>query len=340
MQATLKHVTSETVLPVQAGPGAAPDEEVSSSDGDFATGHRTSQNRLKEAFGAVKVRCTLAAEFVQAKAASARSTVSDVLDSARISAVSYAQAGQEKFTGATSGVKARFSSLLCNVAETRAIATNYVLKIYGEGTAIVLNTLQGGRARATSSAQLLQEKVAERTAQTRSTCVATYDMASEKAVQATTVAKAKAVEVSSAARDAAADPRVQCTAASAAGGAVAVGATGGATGLAAGSAIGAAVGVVPALFTFGLSIPIGAAIGGGAGLVMGTAVGSTVGAVGGGAAGYKAYSNKDEIRSSVSSTMTKVGDASDYVKDSVSASASSAKEVASKLRARLVGNRQ
>lgn len=77
------------------------------------------------------------------------------------------------------------------------------------------------------------------------------------------------------------------TAASAAGGAVAMGTVGGATGFLAGGAIGAAVGIVPGLFTFGLAVPVSAAIGSGIGTISGVTMTGTVGAVGGGAAGYR-----------------------------------------------------
>jgi len=89
--------------------------------------------------------------------------------------------------------------------------------------------------------------------------------------------------------DVASDRAVQASAASAAGGAVLGGTGGGAAGLVAGGVMGAACGVLPAVFTFGLSIPIGAAVGSGAGLCIGVTAGTTTGLVGGGLAGYGAY---------------------------------------------------
>jgi len=80
--------------------------------------------------------------------------------------------------------------------------------------------------------------------------------------------------------------RLQVAAASAAGGALALGLSGGAVGSVAGGFLGGAVGIVPAFFTFGLSIPICAAVGSGAGFCSGLAVGGTTGLVSGGAAGY------------------------------------------------------
>merc|ERR550534_1393663 len=109
------------------------------------------------------------------------------------------------------------------------------------------------------------------------------------------------------------DPKVQVTAAAAAGGAVSLGAGGGVAGLTGGGAIGAACGIVPAIFTFGLSIPIGAAIGAGTGLVVGTAVGGTAGLVGGGATGYGAYKKRKEIRSGAEGTLSKAMDCSEYL---------------------------
>jgi len=91
------------------------------------------------------------------------------------------------------------------------------------------------------------------------------------------------------------DRGVQVSAASAAGGAVVVGAGGAATGLAVGSTVGAAIGVLPALFTFGASIPICAAAGGAVGTAMGTLCGGAVGLVGGGAAGYGTYAKRESI---------------------------------------------
>lgn len=95
------------------------------------------------------------------------------------------------------------------------------------------------------------------------------------------------------ARQLAATPEFQVTAATAVGGAALLGTSGSGIGLAAGGLFGAAVGTVPAVFTFGLSIPIGAAIGGGVGLCIGAVSGTCAGLVGGGAMGYSAYSHRD-----------------------------------------------
>jgi len=127
-------------------------------------------------------------------------------------------------------------------------------------------------------------------------------------------AKARASELGASACGLAGDQRVQVSAASAASGAIALGASGGATGLAVGGALGAALGLVPAVFTFGLSIPISAAMGGGAGLLVGTTVGGTVGAVGGGAAGYSLYSRKDDIGMCAVYVKAKAAEASELVR--------------------------
>mmetsp|Transcript_101154 Transcript_101154/g.292522 ORF Transcript_101154/g.292522 Transcript_101154/m.292522 type:complete len:416 (-) Transcript_101154:171-1418(-) len=99
---------------------------------------------------------------------------------------------------------------------------------------------------------------------------------------------------------------VAATAAGALGAAMAFGAAGGTAGLATGSAVGAVIGLAPALVTFGLSIPIGAAIGGGTGLLAGAAAGSAVGAVGGGAAGFGAYSHREQLAEAAVWAMAKV----------------------------------
>jgi hypothetical protein len=143
-----------------------------------------------------------------------------------------------------------------------------------------------------------------------------------KTAEAAAVTQEKLAAAATFARTKASEPQVQAVAASAASGAVALGASGGALGLTAGGAIGAACGVVPAIFTFGLSIPIGFAIGSGTGFFVGTAVGGTAGLVGGGAAGYGVYGQKDEIKSGLGSTWTKVNDCADYAKGRVQASAS------------------
>merc|ERR1719356_461716 len=96
-------------------------------------------------------------------------------------------------------------------------------------------------------------------------------------------------------RDTAHEPCVQVTVASAASGAVMLGASGGATGFVTGGIVGAVLGVIAAPVTLGLSVPVGTAVGSAAGLGCGTAVGVTTGFWGGGATGYglfRAYSKR------------------------------------------------
>jgi hypothetical protein len=109
------------------------------------------------------------------------------------------------------------------------------------------------------------------------------------------------------------DRGAQVTAASALGGAAAMGASGGFAGLTTGTVIGAACGVVPALFTFGLSIPIGAVVGGTTGLCAGTVAGGSVGLVGGGAAGRSVHKNQDKIRDGMTATVSKASGCKDYM---------------------------
>jgi len=106
----------------------------------------------------------------------------------------------------------------------------------------------------------------------------------------------KVSELGEGVREVVHDPRAQVTAASAVGGAVAMGTGGAATGLVSGGLLGAACGLVPAVFTFGLSIPIGAAVGGGVGLCAGATMAGTAGLVGGGALGYKTYGKEEAPR--------------------------------------------
>jgi len=135
----------------------------------------------------------------------------------------------------------------------------------------------------------------------------------------------RTMEAADYARNVASDPKAQAVGASAAGGAVVVGALGGAAGTVGGGVVGAAVGLPTALFTFGLSIPVCSVICGTLGGAGGTAVGSTVGLVGGGATGYGVYSKKDEIRSGAAVTLSQIQGSADYVKEHVQVSARNAR---------------
>jgi len=133
--------------------------------------------------------------------------------------------------------------------------------------------------------------------------------------------RAKTKELSLATKDFASKKSVQTTAASAVGGAMAVGTGGAVAGVATGSIAGAAAGLPLALFTFGLSIPVCAVLGGGAGLVVGVTTGATAGAMGGGAAGYGAYQHRDEIRSAAGAVAAKANSGAEFVKGKASSGA-------------------
>jgi len=143
-------------------------------------------------------------------------------------------------------------------------------------------------------------------------------------------AKSSAIDTAERARAVAGDRAVQTTAASAAGGAVAMGTSGAAAGFVGGATIGAAMGVPAALFTFGMSIPIGAAVGSAAGLCAGAAVGGGVGLVGGGAAGYGVYTKQDKLRNSTVESLANL-------KRGAGNATSRACESATDLRKRIVG---
>jgi len=136
----------------------------------------------------------------------------------------------------------------------------------------------------------------------------------EKSSQAIEVCSTKLHTGIEGAKVLAADQGFQVTAATAAGGAVVVGAGGAATGLAFGGTLGAAVGVVPALVTFGASIPFCAVVGGVCGSTMGAVCGSAAGLIGGGAVGYGTYSRRESIGNGVTTCKAKIGDCAEYVK--------------------------
>jgi len=88
---------------------------------------------------------------------------------------------------------------------------------------------------------------------------------------------------------------VQGTAASATGGAVALGTCGAAAGTVAGGTLGAAAGLLPALFTFGLSIPVFAVVGGGCGLLAGSTLGGASGVVTG-AGCFQLFTRREAVK--------------------------------------------
>jgi len=147
----------------------------------------------------------------------------------------------------------------------------------------------------------------------------------------------KAKEVYTATGEVVSQKSFQTTAASAAAGAMTLGAGGAATGTLAGGAAGAVAGLPLALFTFGLSIPVGAMVGGGAGCVLGTAAGATTGFIGGGATGYGVYTKRGEIRSAAGSVAAKVQQGSDLVKGRAVKSVEYTKGMVVAAKARLAG---
>jgi len=152
--------------------------------------------------------------------------------------------------------------------------------------------------------------------------------------------RAKAVELKVATGELVASKSFQATAASATGGATMLGAGGGAAGLAVGGVAGALAGLPLALITLGLSVPAGAVFGGGAGLAVGATTGASIGAVGGGAAGFGAYSKRDDIRKAASKVASTVSDGTAYVKGKASQSRTLLQSAASGARARLVGGKK
>jgi len=244
-------------------------------------------------------------EQIGAAVGNAQVRIAETLSSTRAALISRTQAARGK-------VSCAYTSLRTQITCHTAVA--------GEKAAQAYET---AHARATSSYQSAMEKLSCRLAVAGEQATNAYGTAKERATHAVETTKARTADLASA-------KAVQVTAASAAGGAIAMGTSGAATGLFTGGAVGAAVGIVPAVFTFGLSIPVFAMVGSGCGLVAGTAVGGAAGLVGGGATGYGAYTKREAISGTVTRTMTKVDDCTQYAKEAASSSASY-------VRARLVG---
>jgi len=204
----------------------------------------------------------------------------------------------------------RLSSVRSMAAKAKATSLAYAMSVTGLATATYESIRRkGARLWAVEFAKSAREAALSASvsakAQGELLLRETRSKASELAVGAGKVAK---------------DGSFQASAASAAGGAVALGAGGGVAGLTAGTITGSAIGLLAAPFTLGMSIPLGAAVGGTGGLVTGVMAGSTVGALGGGAAGYGVYTKRDTIASTASQTVAKVGDSAEYVKGKAVAS--------------------
>jgi len=264
----------------------------------MAAGLRLQAN---EFIGAASQKATGLMEAVKAKLHAVREEVGST-------AAAATRLTRARVAAAMSGAEAARDAALGRATAARAAAAT----VWGE------LRRRGAKACFLDSASEVSKQVQGTVTVLKATAVERLGSARKSAVGCATssaeLARAKASELRSSVRGVVGDKQLQVSAASSATGAMALGASGGATGLAAGGALGAAVGIVPAVFTFGLSIPIGAAIGSGAGLVVGTAVGGTVGAVGGGAAGYGAYSKKEEIGQCADYVKNKATETTDLVK--------------------------
>lgn len=301
---------------------------------------------------------------------------------ARLEAAFTTGSVKEKATAAAGLVKAQLEALQCTLQQAKAVTSHGIAAAcssvasardtwpQGGAKAYIASLAQDAMLAARSTATSLMGGAAMTFAQVKvniieGTCsawntgVCTICTSLDRLSWAVDTARDKAYMLSGRAREVAADSKFQATAASTAGGAIALGASGGTAGLAVGSAIGAAVGLVPALFTLGLSIPIGAAIGGGSGLVLGTVAGGTCGAVGAGAAGYGVYSKKEQISrhaeyawdaaaettsrvkersaAAMGHAVERAGETADYARAKANASASFVSGKVSAARARLVG---
>jgi len=169
-----------------------------------------------------------------------------------------------------------------------------------------LETAACARTKAFETTSFMKVKAIDAAESVQTKAAGAAAAVAETTASAARTTRSKATDLQALARSAAQEPRVQVTAASAAGGAVVAGAGGGFTGLLAGGAAGAACGTIPAIFTLGLSIPVGAALGGGAGLAAGTVAGGTFGLLGGGATGYALYPRRELIHSGLTDAYQRV----------------------------------
>ncbi|CAE7242190.1 unnamed protein product [Symbiodinium sp. KB8] len=183
---------------------------------------------------------------------------------AKAAVLSQAQASRAALAGSYAELRSEglrsWTAKTSKVLQQKALTTVQALKQFAA------NSAQKTRKSTLELAFAVRQAATARVLAVKDRVVMARSQVHAQASSAVVNAKAKALEVSGKAKQAAKDGHVQATAAGIAGGAATLGAAGGATGLASGVAVGAALGVVPALFTFGLSIPIGAAIGGGTGL--------------------------------------------------------------------------
>jgi len=369
-----------TLKPVVAAPVAAPgeSEDLSSSQaGEPLSGYVTvfrskatgilqglrlwsasAAEAVMEKISSSKQRLSSEVCSLQERASAAKSATLSCVATARTKAACTVDYGKNKAADAAGFVKASFAKALSAMQEARATSVSYAALLKGKLLAAYDDLgKKGVKAWVAGVASDAVAGVRSAAALAGAAAGEKLDAARRKAVEqasgAAEFTKAKASAAAAGVHGVASDGKFQATAASAASGAVALGASGGAAGLAAGGALGAAVGVLPALFTFGLSIP------GGAGLVAGATVGGAVGAVGAGAAGYGVYSKKEDIgrcaeyvkgratetsqrvretsAAALGRAVERANGAADFAKARVHASAGYVAEKASVARTRLVG---
>jgi len=189
------------------------------------------------------------------------------------------------------------SSVRTGISDLTSQLVDMVSKIYGrtdERVRLLYTSFRDGvfeiAGQVKNRSFILKAKVSDLKQLIESTgrqiCKTSYADLKEKLQQVTEIAKAKSSDAKDNLRSLAGNEKAKATVASAAGGAVVLGASGG--------AVGTGLGVVFAPFTLGLSIPVG--------LCLGTAAGGTAGLLTGGAAGY----HKESIGNGVNAGFSKV----------------------------------
>jgi len=233
-------------------------------------------------------------------------------------------------TKVTTPISIRVTKMLSTVQGIKAAGLAYVISAHQAASVAYWSLKEKG----------LKSYSGEIAAATRARAAMAMTDAKTLAQAKVDLTRSKAVKLKAATGELVANKSFQATAASATGGATVLGAGGGAAGLVAGGTAGALAGLPLALLTFGLSVPAGAVFGGGAGLAMGAAAGASIGAIGGGAAGFGAYSKRDDIHGAASLVGSKVGDCAAYAKGKASQSKTLLQNAASGARARLLGARK
>jgi len=279
--------------------------------------------------------------------AMASQAVMEYAKSAGVRFSAFAQEARAKAVGITQPVVERFTAAVGAARDAKDASVNGVLSLRDLLAATYADAAKKGfRTWSLEMSRFAGEITGVKVRELKDFSGAALTNARTSVETKASNAKARAQEMATATHTFASKKSVQTTAASALGGAAAMGTGGAATGAVTGGIAGAAAGLPFALFTFGLSIPIGAAMGGVSGAVVGTAAGATAGAIGGGAAGYGGYQYRGEIRGAAGAVAAKASSGAEfakgtvqksagYAKDTVQKSAGYAKEVASATRARL-----